>query len=199
MKSTSADVRLHILRVGKTLILGKGFTAVGLSELLTAAGVPKGSFYYYFPSKEAFGEALLDWYFSEHLALLDDLFAKPGPAHARLIEYCQYWLDTQCSDDVAAKCLAVKLSAEVSDLSESMRAALDRGTQGVIRRLAACVEAGLKDASLQVAAAPRHFATALYGSWLGASLLAKVARDRGPLDNAMAATRQWLALPASRH
>lgn len=197
MKSSSADVRLHILRVGKTLILGKGFTAVGLSELLAAAGVPKGSFYYYFPSKDAFGAALLDWYFTEHLAHLDLLFAQPGPAHARLIEYCQYWLDTQCSDDVAAKCLAVKLSAEVSDLSESMRAALERGTRGVICRLAGCIEAGLADASLQVAASPASFATALYGTWLGASLLAKVARDRAPLDSAMAATRQWLAPPGA--
>lgn len=192
MKNTSAHVRLHILRVGKTLILGKGFTAVGLAELLAAAGVPKGSFYYYFPSKEAFGEALLEWYFTEHLAHLDELFAKPVPARERLMEYCQYWLDTQCGDDAAAKCLAVKLSAEVSDLSESMRAALDRGTQGVVRRLAGCVEAGIEDASLAPALEPAVFASALYGTWLGGSLLAKVARDRAPLDSAMAATRQWL-------
>jgi len=38
---------------------GKGFSVVGLNEVLKSAGVPKGSFYHYFSSKDAFGEALL--------------------------------------------------------------------------------------------------------------------------------------------
>ena len=37
----------------------KGYSGVGLTEILTAAGVPKGSFYHYFASKDAFGEAMV--------------------------------------------------------------------------------------------------------------------------------------------
>lgn len=46
------DTRDRILDAGAELILGRGFSAVGLAEILGRAQVPKGSFYYYFDSKE---------------------------------------------------------------------------------------------------------------------------------------------------
>jgi TetR/AcrR family transcriptional repressor of nem operon len=60
----------------------------------------------------------------------------------------------------------------------------------VIERLARCIEAGRADGSLPAAPDAQTVAVALYQSWLGASLLAKIARDRRPLDTAMAGTRQ---------
>src|SRR5450830_1077036 len=55
----TSDVRQGILDVGQRIMAAKGYTAVGLNEILATAGVPKGSFYHYFGSKDAFGEALL--------------------------------------------------------------------------------------------------------------------------------------------
>ena len=52
MKPIFDDVKLHILRTGQQLIACKGFAGVGLTEMLKAAEIPKGSFYYYFESKE---------------------------------------------------------------------------------------------------------------------------------------------------
>jgi TetR/AcrR family transcriptional regulator, transcriptional repressor for nem operon len=189
------DVRQHILDAAKPLMVGKGFTAVGLTELLAAAQIPKGSFYHYFSSKEAFGDALLDSYFSSQLAHLDDLLGRPGTAAERLMSYWHYWLATQTSDDPNAKCLAVKLSAEVCDLSEGMRTTLQRGIQGIIQRLAHCIDDGKADGSLPVARDAKVLAATLYQTWLGASLLAKINRNREPLDVAMAGTRQLLKLP----
>ncbi len=54
-----SDKRQKIIDTAKNIILGKGFTAVGLNEILTTASVPKGSFYHYFKSKEQFGDAML--------------------------------------------------------------------------------------------------------------------------------------------
>jgi len=190
--NADTDIRQHILDVAKPLILCKGFTAVGLTELLAAAQVPKGSFYHYFASKEAFGEALLSSYFSSHLAQLDDMFARPVPAAQRLMSYFEYWLAAQAGDDPAAKCLAVKLSAEVSDLSESMRKVLDQGTRGITQRLEACIAAGQADGSLPVAQDAGALAMTLYQTWLGASLMEKISRSRAPLENAMAGTRALL-------
>lgn len=188
------DVRQHILDVAQPLLLRKGFTAVGLSELLAAAGVPKGSFYHYFGSKEAFGEAVLEDYFSDYLAQVDALLAGPGSAAERVMRYFGHCLDTQVGDRMQSRCLAVKLGAEVCDLSEPMRAALDRGIDGVISRLTRCVADGARDGSLPAVADPAAVASTLYQSWFGASLLAKISRDRAPLDAAMAGTRQLLGL-----
>jgi len=188
------DVRQHILDTGKAIILGKGFTAVGLAELLTTAKVPKGSFYYYFSSKDQFGEALLESYFTAYLKALDALFLDDGsPAGERLMRYWRRWLDIQKQGPCQEQCLVVKLGAEVSDLSEPMRTALHRGTDGVIGRLAACVAEGVADGSLP-ALDPAPTAQALYQLWLGASLLTKVRRDPSALTLALATTEVILGI-----
>lgn len=190
------DVRQHILDVAYPLMLRKGFTAVGLAELLSAAQVPKGSFYHYFGSKEAFGEAVLEAYFSGYLRHVDALLAQPGSGAQRLVAYFQDWREAQTGSDPDGRCLVVKLGAEVCDLSESMRAALERGTGAVIARLAQCIERGRADGSLAAAPDPQATAQTLYQTWIGASLMAKVQRRDAPMDHAMATTRLVLGLPA---
>jgi len=199
MNATPAatDVRRHILEVAHPLFLRKGFTAVGLSEVLAAAQVPKGSFYHYFGSKEAFGEAVLEVYFAEYLGRMDALLSQPGTGAQRTMAFFEDWLDSQTGEESQSRCPVVKLGAEVCDLSESMRAALARGTRGVVDRLAQCIEAGRVDGSLAGladASDSQATAVALYQSWLGASLLAKIARDRSGLDMVMAGTRERLGL-----
>lgn len=198
MSTEHHDIRQSILDTAKPIILGKGFSAVGLNEILCAADVPKGSFYHYFKSKELFGEALLDSYFNDYLSQLDSLLSRPGLCAAdRLMSYWREWLETQASGDIDGKCLAVKLGGEVSDLSEPMRNALRRGTHRVIERLAQCIAEGIADGSLPTDLDVPRSAQTLYEMWLGATLLTKIRRDRSALDGAMAATLQWLRLPAT--
>lgn len=196
MSTEPHDIRQSIIDTAKPIILGKGFSAVGLNEILCAADVPKGSFYHYFKSKELFGEALLDSYFNDYLSQLDALLSRPGQCAAdRLMRYWREWLETQSSGDIDGKCLAVKLGGEVSDLSEAMRSALQRGTHRVIARLAQCIAEGVADGSLPADLDVSPTAQTLYEMWLGATLLTKIRRDRSALDGAMAATLQWLRLP----
>jgi len=193
MKPQHPDTRQHILDTGSRIIAGKGFSCVGLNEILQAAEVPKGSFYHYFKSKELFGQAMLEGFFEEYLGRIDALLATPGmSARERLLCYWQQWVETQCEGCDDQKCLVVKLSAEVADLSEAMRLTLRDGTGRVIDRLADCVAAGVADASLP-ALDPANTARTLYQLWLGASLLAKLHRDASPLEQAMRATLQLLS------
>lgn len=196
-KTTPAtDVRRDLLDTAHTIISGKGFSAVGINEILVAADVPKGSFYYYFASKEAFGEALLRRYFDTYLAAMDDISGRRDlDGAARLMRYWQNWLETQTTDDPTSKCLVVKLAAEVADLSEAMRAVLLHGTTQIVARLAVGIDAAIADRSLAVDGDSRLLAASLYQSWLGASLLAKISKDDAPLKGAMAATRRTLGLP----
>ena len=193
----NTDVRQHILDIAKPIILGRGFSAVGLNQVLHAADVPKGSFYHYFKSKESFGEALLDSYFSDYLARLDQLLTQPGNSAAQnLIQHWRGWLETQSGEGQEGKCLVVKLGGEVSDLSEAMRVALQRGTDSIIARLAECMRNGLADGSLVGPIDADHTAQALYGLWLGATLLTKMRRDSSALEEAMRASLMLLKLQA---
>ena len=186
--------RQQILDIARGIIVGKGFAAVGLSEILAAAGVPKGSFYHWFRSKDQFGEALLDRHFELYLQEVDaSLNAPDRTAPERLLGFFGRWHAMQSGDDPQARCLVVKLSAEVCDLSEPMRAALERGTAQVLARLAGCLAEGIAAGDLARCPDPADVAQQLYQQWLGATLLARVQHSAAPLDRAMAHTARWIA------
>jgi TetR/AcrR family transcriptional repressor of nem operon len=193
--NTNLDVRQYTLETAQKIISRKGYSAVGLNEILMAADVPKGSFYYYFKSKDAFGEAMLQNYFEDYLATMDTIFSAANQTMAqRLLNYLEHWLESQESFDCQGKCLAVKLAAEVADLSEAMRLALKSGTAGVISRLADVIDGGVADGSLSIETDTNSLAQTLYQMWLGASLMAKITRSIDPMNNAMAATKRILHL-----
>ena len=190
-----SDVRAGILATGQRIMAGKGYSAVGLNEILTAAGVPKGSFYHYFGSKDAFGVALLENYFEDYLTEFDRILAQPGLTMAqRLMDYWQLWRASQSYEDCQGKCLAVKLGAEVADLSEAMRLALQRGTEGIVSRLSRAIAAGVDEGSLAIDGDAASVARSLYQLWLGASIMVKIARTAQPFDTALATTRRMLHL-----
>ncbi len=193
MKKPAQDMRQHIIDVARSLMTQKGYTAVGLTELLAAAGVPKGSFYHYFRSKDEFGQALLSEYFQEYLTRVDQQLAGSGNGAERLLNYLLYWAETQAFDHTDQKCLVVKLGAEVCDLSETMRVVLEKGTALIVERITRCVEQGKEDGSIESSLDASMLAEALYQMWLGASLLVKVNRTREPFDAALAMSRRLLS------
>lgn len=203
MNSAYDDTRQHLLQTGHQIMAAKGFSGVGLNEILQTAGVPKGSFYHYFKSKEQYGQALLADYFLHYLAALDQRFARSDQTGAvRLMDYWQEWLVGYSGPCRAQKCLVVKLSAEVSDLSEPMRLTLRDGTDQIVARLAQVIEVGMADGSLaqlkqsmlnQPSTDAPTLAAMLYQVWLGASLLAKIHRDAAPMLQAMQTTKILLA------
>lgn len=189
----TTDTREHILQTAESLILGKGFAAVGLGPILSAAGVPKGSFYHWFPSKEAFGVALLERYFERYLESLDERFGSAaGTGRARVLGYFADWMDRQRDGGCAQQCLAVKLAAEVADLSEPMRQALEVGTRRITARIAGALQAASQDGSLPAGADPASLAVTLYTLWIGASVLTKAQRDATPFEAAWAHTLHLL-------
>lgn len=193
MAAAKTDTRQTILDTAERLMAQKGYSAVGLTEVLSTAGVPKGSFYHYFSSKDAFGEAMLQKYFTDYLAHMDRIIATPGTGPAeQLMTYWQQFYDKQSIDDCQGRCLVVKLAAEVADLSEPMRLTLQQGTAGIIDRLERMLTAGVEDHSIPLQVTPGLAASSLYSAWVGASVLAKVNRSPEHLDAVMAYTRQVL-------
>lgn len=187
------DTRERILSVGEGLILARGFSAVGLSEILGKAEVPKGSFYHYFKSKEGFGVALLERYFQDYDARISELFAAlPPGGRQQVLAYFRNWLDTQGASGAHHSCLAVKLAAEVCDLSEPMRRELAAGMNRIVAHLAAAIR---RDQAADPAAAgadPDQLAESLYAMWVGASLLARANGSNDALARAYRQTEQIL-------
>lgn len=182
-KATRFDTRDHILTTGEQLCVQRGFNGMGLIELLKQAGVPKGSFYHYFSSKEAFGVAMLERYFARyHQQLRLFLDDHQGDARQRLLDYYQQSLSNACEESAFAGCLSVKLSAEVCDLSEDMRLALLAGSGALIATLAEVLALAQRQHQLSDELDCAATAQTLHMLWLGASLQSKIGRDRAPLQ-----------------
>lgn len=192
-----SDTREHLLATGEELSMRLGFTAMGLTEILTTAGVPKGSFYHHFKSKEAFGEAMIQRYFDNYEQALHWHFNQPnGNQRQHLLSYYAQAITNFCNSQCHNVCLAVKVSAEVSDLSEPMRHVLEKGTATVVKQLTTAIEQGIAEGSLQVLQPPAVAAEIIYSLWLGASLRAKIKHSVAPLAAALELLEILLQPPA---
>lgn len=188
----AAETRQNLLDTARSLMLTKGYSAVGLAEIVAKAGVPKGSFYYYFKSKEDFGQAMLDDYFGRYAERVDAMLNGPGTAQARLLAYFAAWASSQTAQDQSGRCLATKLGGEVCDLSEGMRGILDRGAKNTIAGVARVIEQGHADGSIRATLPAEVLAKSLYELWMGASLMAKLDGSASAFDTAITFTQSVL-------
>lgn len=190
------DTRSQILTTGRRLTAKQGYTGVGLSVLLKEAGVPKGSFYHYFASKEAYGCALLEDFSQDYKERLGRSLRHPTmDARARFFAYFSDWHSKQTSPNPEDRCLVVKLSAEVADLSADMSQILQRGVTSIVARLASTLEEGIAEGSIAALADPAAMAETIHHMWLGASLVASLSHDDAPLKSAMRTTQGLIPPP----
>lgn len=185
LKLSIKDTKLNILETGYKLVSQKGFTSVGLNELLKESKIPKGSFYHYFSSKELFGQELIQYYFEQYQHRLLLLTQQPITEQEKLIKYFREWQNTQNIDNPSGKCLVVKLSAEIADLSDAMRTELYKGYQQIIDWLTQQITLCLKAQSISGSGKiePNQLAKSWYFSWIGASLIAKLGQSNTPLND----------------
>ena len=189
------ETREHLLRIGEQICLQRGFTGMGLSELLTQAEVPKGSFYYYFRSKETFGVALLERYFARFLQDVELQLNQPeGTPRERLLNHFRAAEQLFSQQGHIVGCLGVKLSAEVCDLSEPMRDALQQGAAKITALYARTLNAAVQQEALSLPHTPAQMAELLSLLWLGASLQSKISREAQPLRLALSTIEQWLKI-----
>lgn len=138
-----ANIREEIIRKGAELIHVQGFNATGLQQILQAVNIPKGSFYFYFKSKEDFGMEVID-YFS---AIINEIFTKylsdkKIPPMKRLENLFECFANIFQKSGYTLGCPIGNLSLELADTNERLRLHLE----GVIAKLIAQIESCLKEA-----------------------------------------------------
>ncbi|CCP07143.1 TetR/AcrR family transcriptional regulator [Erwinia amylovora] len=155
-----------------------------LVVLLRQAAVHEGSFYPYFPSREAFGAAMLRRYFVRYLRCLHDFFNdRPWSYRQGVLDYYDHLL-LSCKVSSFAGCLYVKLSAKVCEFSEAMRGALEAGALTMIGSLAATLNKAQQQGTLSGQLNCPSCARTIYIFWLVASPQSKICREKAPLLNA---------------
>ncbi len=177
------DTRALLVRTGVAVLTEKGYSAVGIDEILRQAAVPKGSFYHYFESKEAFGQALITAYAGYFARKLDRWFLDPAtPPLQRLHGFIADAQAGMQRHGFQRGCLVGNLGQEMGTLPESFRAQLEDVLLDWQARTAACLRAAQQAGEI----AARHDCAVLaqffWIGWEGAVLRAKLQRSAAPLQ-----------------
>jgi TetR/AcrR family transcriptional regulator, transcriptional repressor for nem operon len=177
------EVRGRLLAAGLDLVHSRGFAASGVKDITDAAGVPKGSFYAYFPSKEAFAAAILDHYWSDIASRILPILDSDGSSPERIKRFFHALADEHEASDFLLGCLVGNLSLELSGSSEPVRAELVRILDAWGEALTSCVRAGQRrSGGIRSDLDAAELASLLIESWEGAALRGKVTRSRTPYD-----------------
>lgn len=177
------DTRDALLAHGYRLFMERGFGDTGLQDLLRAAGVPKGSFYHHFPSKEAFGLAVLEAYLATIDGRLDGHLAAPGVAPIRRLRgFFTEWGEIAGAAEPGGGCLAGKLAQEQAGRSEAFRDRLAEAFESWRGRIAATLREAQDDGALAAGWDADLLAGFILDCWQGALLRGKTARSAEPLD-----------------
>jgi len=183
------EVRSRLLQAGLDLVHARGFAASGVKDITDAAGVPKGSFYAYFPSKEALAEAILEHYWSDIQTRLLPILEGDGPAQERITRFFHALADDHEAGDFLLGCLIGQMSLELSSSSERVRAELLRILDRWDGTLSACVRSGQSAAGgIRTDLDAAQLASLLIEAWEGAALRGKVTRSRTPYERFEAVT-----------
>jgi TetR/AcrR family transcriptional repressor of nem operon len=111
---TTPSAREQIMAAGLRTVLRKGYNGSGIQEITASAGLPKGSFYTYFESKEALGAELVRRYGEtgpRHLGLED----KSIPTLERLRRHFEAMSDLYIGMNYEGGCLLGDFSAELAN------------------------------------------------------------------------------------
>lgn len=188
------DIRAELIRSGLEHLTEIGFTASGLDKILKNVGVPKGSFYFYFKSKEAFGHAVLDSYanyFANKLnsCLLDSRFS-PLTRMRNFVDDARHGI---ARHQFKRGCLVGNLGQEVDLLPESFRPLLIAIFHSWQQRIAACLREAQLAGELAPAADCDALAEFFWIGWEGAVSRSRLEQSTQPLDRYAERFMQGLA------
>lgn len=177
------DTRAALIRSGLEVLTEHGFGVSGIDGILKRVGVPKGSFYYYFDSKEAFGRAVMEQYGAYFAAKLDrHLGDDSRPPLARLEAFVEDATAGMARHDYRRGCLVGNLGQEAGSLPEGYRQWLRETLAAWQRRLTRCLREAQESGELAESADCERLAEAFWIGWEGAVMRARLEGGPRPLE-----------------
>ena len=177
------STREHLIDVGVGLMHQNGYNATGLTDILKAAGVPKGSFYHHFGSKEDFAAAALERYGMrerEHAAaVLNDTTTPPL---RRLRRYFGDLVKIYGQKGAIPGCMMGRFSLEIAEASPQLRKQISATFDHWQHTIATVIRQAVEEKELPAGTDTESLAGFLLNSWEGALLRSQAEKSNAPLE-----------------
>lgn len=173
----------EILLAGIGVMKQNGYNGTSVKDIVDAAGVPKGSFYNYFESKEAFALEAVEFTANAQResaeALLTD---RQRPPLERLRAYFESSTQHACCNEFREGCFLGNMCQEMSDSSDAIRALLHHKLKQLTALLADVIREAEEQGAITRPLDPTQTAEFLFNAWEGAIMRSKTSKCREPLD-----------------
>ena len=176
------NVREQLIEAGLKTLHAHGFNGSGVQDITDAAGVPKGSFYNHFESKEDLALQTLERYWQNgagRRALLSDASVDPVE---RLRRYFRGLSELAIRQQFQNGCMIGNFSTELAAQSNDVRGRLAEIYAAWSRAIESCVREAEKAGRVQARLPAATIAAFLLNAWEGAVLRSKVEQDKSPFD-----------------
>jgi len=180
---TTKSTRDHLVDVGLELMHRHGYSATGLTDILKAADVPKGSFYHHFSSKEDFATAALERYGMrerEHAAAF--LSDTATPPLKRLRRYFSDLARIYGQKGAIPGCMMGRFSLEIAEASPLLRKRISGSFNNWQQTIATVIRQVVAQKGLPAATDAESLAGFLLNSWEGALLRSQAEKSDAPLE-----------------
>ncbi|WP_323080698.1 TetR/AcrR family transcriptional regulator [Klebsiella variicola] len=176
------NTRENLILAGVKLFHNAGFAATGVQEIVNEAGVPKGSFYNHFASKEDFGREVVEFYFTSGVPALRDVLADLRiPPLDRMRNYFEQRIQVFKQTNYVRGCLMGNLSLEIADHSGPIRDTLAANFREWSMMFENCVAEAQKSGAVQNPMPSSVLAQFILNSWEGALLRMRAEKNDQPL------------------
>ncbi|ENC95317.1 acrylate utilization transcriptional regulator AcuR [Escherichia coli] len=174
-ESTYADTRNDLIRSGLELLTQNGFLATGVDAIVKNANVPKGSFYYYFKSKEDYAQTVLNAYdsFFEH-KLKKHLHESSCTPMVRLENFINDACEGIKKYNFTRGCLVGNMMQESPELPQSFIKVLQNILESWQALVAACLSDALSSGEISSNMNNTQLAAIFWSGWGGAVMRSKL-------------------------
>ena len=194
-RNAAADRRQQLLDIGRKRFIADGYAATSVASIVGAAGVAQGTFYRYFPSKQALLTELRRGVFASYEQVLVEVAQQQAPADLKLALTVGRILEVLSENVPLERVFRAAESAE-----DTQRAALS-GRARLARRAAAFVVEGKAQGCFSTEhpeAAARFIITLFYNVLYEALVYDKPGSDRRVAAQGLDFVLRGLGVPAHR-
>jgi TetR/AcrR family transcriptional repressor of nem operon len=172
-----------ILETGARVVWRKGFHNTGLNEVLKEAGVPKGSFYFYFQSKEQFGLELIEVYTSfMEGKMIEVMSDRSESGLKRLQKFLDFTKNMFSQDHFIGGCPLGNLALEMGDVNEKFRNKILDGFKRMEVIICQCLQDAQNSGEISEKVDVDTTSQFIINSWEGALVRMKVEKSTNSLD-----------------